>query len=735
MSENDIDVGAIEKVDLDPNIKIIYDELISFKKELESNEATRQSNETERVANEASRVNAEEARTEAEATRVDNETSRLSAETARQSAETARNEAETNREDAERLRAEAETDRINAEQSRADAEQLRVSAENERVTAENARAEAEANRENTISKLREDLDNNTKSDGRTQRSLSALWDLNKGISYRFEEDKEKAYTKTVPSGAKLGAVNKIGGRMIVYNQLVDPSKRKDIDFDEQTKHFKYSDWTDISGNKYITVGMNNIGGHKYYIYATDKVRFSFLYLYGDSFSVALTKPNDSETEIKQIITATNSGINNLYFNRYQAKPENVSYFDGCINLIDLTKMFGEGNEPSTPEEFEAMFPNDYYPYNEGTLMSMSVNEVEEVGKNIFKCEHFSCFGLDGTNKPTLNNSYGTSINSTEPSNSVTVTQLEVKDTNNVSSYTNGCFCVSFEPFILNEEYVFSFDITPSNKLISSPKIMVLNNGDGNCGSSIINAQSLQIGTKSKLFFTLNANNKKVKYIEIRISGISGVFENFQIEEGSVNTAYTPYHEATYPIPQAILDLDGYGWGVGNVSNYVDYENKKFYKYVNRVDLSTMDFVYTSYGDGNSLYGFRSPLPNGIKKDEDAYSKKNNLLCSKYPDTPWQDAYRGMDKTISQLSQSIQINDSTFSDADSFKESLNGVYLYYELTAPIVTDISDIIEDAFQEPINVESGGSLTFKNTNGDGYKLAVPSDIQYTVKLSEVNS
>ena len=36
VNENDIDVGDIEKVELDPNIKIIYDELISFKKELES---------------------------------------------------------------------------------------------------------------------------------------------------------------------------------------------------------------------------------------------------------------------------------------------------------------------------------------------------------------------------------------------------------------------------------------------------------------------------------------------------------------------------------------------------------------------------------------------------------------------------------------------------------------------------------------------------------------------------
>ena len=66
---------------------------------------------------------------------------------------------------------------------------------------------------------------------------------------------------------------------------------------------------------------------------------------------------------------------------------------------------------------------------------------------------------------------------------------------------------------------------------------------------------------------------------------------------------------------------------------------------------------------------------------------------------------------------------------------DGTNTYYELAEPIVTDISNVIGYTFQEPFEVESGGSFTFKNTNGDGYQIAVPSDIQYTVALSEVNA
>lgn len=64
VTENDFDISEIE-ADIDPNIKIIYDELKELKKTLEANEATRQENEktrqnaeNERVSNETARANA-----------------------------------------------------------------------------------------------------------------------------------------------------------------------------------------------------------------------------------------------------------------------------------------------------------------------------------------------------------------------------------------------------------------------------------------------------------------------------------------------------------------------------------------------------------------------------------------------------------------------------------------------------------------------------------------------------
>ena len=55
-----------------------------------------------------------------------------------------------------------------------------------------------------------------------------------------------------------------------------------------------------------------------------------------------------------------------------------------------------------------------------------------------------------------------------------------------------------------------------------------------------------------------------------------------------------------------------------------------------------------------------------------------------------------------------------------------------LDTPIVTDISTLIDDDFLRNIEVEAGGSITFKNSN-DNYHIPVPSEEEYIVKLSEV--
>lgn len=618
----------------------------------------------------------------------------------------------------------AEANRVIAEQSRVDAEKLRVTADEQREDNTNNAIKTMTDSTNKaidtlnekigiIDGLRTDIDANTKADGVTQRSLKALWDLNKGISYRFEEDTTKAYQKQVLSGAKLGAVKTIGGKTIVMNQhFTELSK-----IESNGVTITYADGV-ITLNGTATQNWINFSQlneklnvvAKFYIKMTiikNDNNLSFCYgwlnrLTGMSkISSGSSSAMYSQTT-EELKKASNTGIadfgSGAVFNDVKLK----------IMIVNLTQMFGSGNEPSTVEEFESIFPLDYYPYNEGTLMSMGTSEVVEQGKNYFDFsklptgDTMDIGGGDGASTGKVKVDFSKQTITMPPKTYYANTKKTLKD-----------LCPNITP----DTYI----ITMNRSNIDNNGFIYLYDNDA----------FFHLGTPRKLS---NADlNSKVVFYNSSTSDKENVISNIQIEKASTATSYAPYKEATYTIPRAILDLEGYGWGVNNVYNYVDYENKKFYKYVGRVDLGTLQFVYTTYGDNNDLYGFRSPLPQGIKKDDSAFSKTNNLLCSKYPDTPWQDAYRGTDKTISQLSQSIQINDSAFTDAEAFKNSLQGEYLYYELAEPVFTDISDIIGDTFKEPFEVEPNGSLTFKNINGDGYNLAVPNNIQYVVSLKEV--
>ena len=114
----------------------------------------------------------------------------------------------------------------NTENAAASAEGAKTSADNAAQSAksvENASKQIEQNKKD-IDSLKEDIvkvnkaiETNSKEDDKNKRKLDALWDLNRGVSYQFESDSEKAYQKKVPSGAKLMSITNIGGNTIESN--------------------------------------------------------------------------------------------------------------------------------------------------------------------------------------------------------------------------------------------------------------------------------------------------------------------------------------------------------------------------------------------------------------------------------------------------------------------------------------------------------------------------------------
>ena len=200
-------------------------------------------------------------------------------------------------------------------------------------------------------------------------------------------------------------------------------------------------------------------------------------------------------------------------------------------------------------------------------------------------------------------------------------------------------------------------------------------------------------------------------------------------------SYTPYHQTWYPIPEAIRALTGYDWSAGNAKNYVDYENKKYVQCVSSVDLGTLDWEFnTTSAVGHHFYAPAKHL--NFKYLGIFGTTVYNALCSKYR-TVARSSNVFVDKTLTidgaTVVSQIQVKDTAYTDATAFKQAMQGVILYYELETPIVTDISSLIPDDFLRNIEVEAKGSVTFKNSNGDSYRIPVPSEEEYIVKLSEV--
>mgnify|MGYP004479382029 CR=1 FL=1 len=614
-------------------------------------------------------------------------------------------------------------------------------------------AQIETNKED-IRTLKDGLSKNVLNDTKTKRNLEALWKLNQGISYQFEMDDNKAYQKDIPSGAKLASVKKIGGRTVVWNQLatniisnwnfesVNSVNLKEEDgcmsatINVGSAHIL---WERYNPNRFVPMV-----GHKYYVTIGVLVPKK-AYVYYEALGTKLS----AET-IEANIWTTYSNIISPSIDNNSSRPFDIllsqsgsSVFEPSdkfmfknIMAIDLTKMFGAGNEPSTSEEFEALFPEDYYPYNEGTLMSIPVNEVVEKGRNLFDCYGFSCTGIyDKNTKRDITNSYGTTISTINPTNSITVTQDKANDSTAKDNYTNGYFCVGVR-MKNNKEYVMSFDFIPTKMLIDNPVMRLLVNGDGNSSIGAIDGFSLNVKKHIVVKFTYKPLESR-QYIELRNGGMSGIFENFQLEDGATATAYSPYHKNTYPIPQAILDLDGYGDGVSDdVYNYVDWENKEYHKRVGRVDFGSLNWKWDS--SWNCFWA--TNLKNAAQRGGNTILNANYKKSSYFTENQEDKTYTALASQHSRGSAGVK--DTAFEDSSkttdenlaAFEVAMQGVMLYYELAEEEIIDISDIIDSTFQEPIEVESGGTLTFKNSNGDGYRVPVPNEEEYVVSLAEVS-
>lgn len=477
------------------------------------------------------------------------------------------------------------------------------------------------------------------------------------------EESEFVYRTTagdVSVSDGTASIESIRGNTVVWNQGVELSAN------EKNVNCTYN-----SGSKILyripspTFYHTKIyAGHKYYCsmdFSLDTDYAVSLKAFGVGFG-----SNGYEADIRQtieegayIFTATSAQAERyenpkIAYRVWCPCSAEGTYAKVTINkqtCIDLTKMFGAGNEPSTVDDPRIKWIEtalaERPQYDEGSLLSVDINGLKTVGFNQW----------DGTY---------TRINS----NNVMTTRINVLG--------NQRYMVEL-PTSINAIYCNQYDVS-GNELIVGNDASQVNYG--------------RVYTTNSAEFIMLPNTA---YCEFKLYDTTGkITDTFAKSvcihlkwSGYRNGEYEEYWENTCGLP--ISDIKDESGNVlfpnglcraGDV--YDEITPTKAIKRVGVVDLGTLIWYYDSAYGG--LYWAELGHLHGTRNN------KVGIACAKYTSVYNVNEYELSDKVIRGYGSvqwnfsRVAIKDSAYATASDFKASLNGVMLYFELAEPIEVPI-------------------------------------------------
>lgn len=440
-----------------------------------------------------------------------------------------------------------------------------------------------------------------------------------------------------------------------------------------------------------------ISGHKYLIKATCRasasnvgIRFT-QYSYGPGASI-LTSGNiaigTNWIQFGVIATATDTGSGSTTWRPACIRNNGTSVVDDWLDIkdlivVDLTLMFGAGNEPTTVEEFNALFPEPYYDYNAGTLLSSKSTGLVVRGMNQFDGQWI-------IGKPS---------GSTEVYN---------------------CSSVNFIQVIPGETYALENGTDVS-------KFTTLDNGwylwEYDENKNFIKETSKYNGLytpNSRKIFTLSSQTKFVKFYvyskgaNFQTNGFPSTFM-LRLYRNTDNLPFEPYEEEIVTLPNIELR------SAGSISD-VAYSTGGGKRRIGVVDLGTLNWEYI-----DSLGGVFRATINGLKSNNDFFHK-DNLLCEKY-ECVARSQLSNKDKAFANQINVVFFRDTAYSgDAATFKTAMSGVYLFYELDTE--TDITTDENPGWAQYIKTNNYG--TFEFTSEEEIQVPQAYFVKYTANLVE---
>lgn len=509
----------------------------------------------------------------------------------------------------------------------------------------------------------------------------------------------------------------VRGKSIVWNQLIQNGNFQDDSgwYRDGGDYIVDSNWltftTDGStSSSFIAQSINKsnfIEEHYYYACATvnpsnySDAEITFALHNGSNFQqviASVTATSGSKYLFEEVFTLesdftkdlTDSARIMVYAPQSNALSGYITFISN-IMLIDLTKMFGSGYEPSTPAQFRAMFPEDYYEYDEGTLKSVEPTQLQNSSVERYQMADFGML-------------YG---------------KGEYLDfTANFPSDTK---------IIKDHIYLLHGDVVGDSGDLS---IFYSGNSIGEFFISVDKNNSYAIGTSKYTVQGGKANSfgyfwiygyrceSATNIMLIDLTELFGAGNEPQTAEDFQSYFPDSYYKSNpsaykfVNIPSSKYFPDGMR-SAGSAYDEINFLSQKAIKKIGVVDMGTLNWLYNPTA---SHERFETVVP-GIKIVSSS-SIKGNIVCSKYTTVSADDVYiHAADKTAAVLNSAEQVwvYDTVYTDAAAFKAAMSGVMLYYELATPVETPITPPLQalstfkgfTSFSAPNSLTQNGPLS----------------------------
>ena len=456
----------------------------------------------------------------------------------------------------------------------------------------------------------------------------------------------------------VAVIDKVKGNSVVWNQLIkdfrEPSNwltgGNDVTIVGDKIHIKFASTS--PSNAYGIKSSAFFAGHKYCILMNNEnampltaIKLGSAITVGDSG----TTINSLKTPaITDAIPTGSVGDAALWF-----WPSDETKLEGDfsnIYAIDLTQMFGAGNEPSTYEEFLQRKPKiaDEFAYNEGTIVNNKVEKVVSTGRNLWD-EQWELGSLNAQGEPVA-----------------TTASIRSKEFNRCLPNCEICFSCQSAAAKLIYWYDVNKAFISRNEVSNSTSIYGVTTSPANA-----------------YFFKIR-NDKSTYNHDICIN----------LSDPAINGKYFPYEEHTLDLSwiKEIKDAEGvklFEDGMRSAGTAFDEVAKN--KAVKRlgVKVYSMSEVSAAPNTYSNITYFSLPKPND-SASKGSIQKQHST--SKYPynsnNTGWDNA-----NFIGQFFDSADykfywVGFAKGTTLEQAKEAIDGLVVNYELADPIEVEYDE-----------------------------------------------